>query len=53
VVFVRDLAPGRDGDVEFAPGQTVHVAIAVWDGSAGDRNGQKSVTIWHRLELEP
>jgi cytochrome c oxidase cbb3-type subunit 2 len=28
------------------------IAFAVWDGSQGDRNGQKSVTIWHRLELE-
>jgi cytochrome c oxidase cbb3-type subunit 2 len=28
------------------------VAFAVWDGSQRDRNGQKSVSIWHRLELE-
>jgi mono/diheme cytochrome c family protein len=28
------------------------IAFAVWDGTQGDRNGQKSVSIWHRLELE-
>jgi mono/diheme cytochrome c family protein len=28
------------------------IAFAIWDGQAGDRNGQKSVTIWHRLALE-
>jgi mono/diheme cytochrome c family protein len=28
------------------------LALAVWDGSRNDRNGQKSVSIWHRLEVE-
>jgi hypothetical protein len=28
------------------------IAFAVWDGASNDRNGQKSVTIWHRLDLE-
>jgi hypothetical protein len=28
------------------------VAFAVWDGASNDRNGQKSVSIWHRLDLE-
>lgn len=28
------------------------IAFAVWDGSRSDRNGQKSVSIWHRLEVE-
>jgi hypothetical protein len=30
----------------------VNVAFAVWNGSQMDRNGQKSVTIWHRLKFE-
>jgi hypothetical protein len=25
----------------------------VWNGSAGDRDGKKSVTIWQDLVLEP
>jgi len=28
------------------------IAFAVWNGSQQDRNGQKSVSIWHHLELE-
>ena len=32
---------------------TVPVAFAVWDGSAGDRDGKKSVTIWQDLWLKP
>jgi len=28
------------------------VAFAVWNGSQNDRNGQKSVSIWHRLGLK-
>jgi mono/diheme cytochrome c family protein len=51
VMFVRSLAAPGKGDVEFRPGQNVQVGFAVWDGQAGDRNGQKSVTIWHDLAL--
>jgi hypothetical protein len=28
------------------------VAFAVWDGAQGDRDGQKSVSVWLRLEIE-
>ena len=28
------------------------IAFAAWDGAKNDRNGQKSVSIWHRLDLE-
>jgi hypothetical protein len=31
----------------------VPVAFAVWNGSAGDRDGKKSVTIWQELALAP
>jgi hypothetical protein len=27
------------------------LAFAVWNGSQMDRNGQKSVSIWHRVEV--
>jgi hypothetical protein len=33
-------------------GAEVCLAFAVWDGSQQDRNGQKSVSIWHCLNLE-
>lgn len=32
-------------------GGTVVAAVAVWDGSAGDRNGQKAVSQWMKLSL--
>ena len=52
VAFTRQLSSGDDTVVTFSGGQTVNVGFAVWNGSQMDRNGQKSVTIWHRLELE-
>lgn len=52
VVFVRDLAAAGEDAFAFAPGRPVSVSFAVWDGDAGDRDGQKSVTMWHPLTLE-
>lgn len=51
VVFIRDLKSGK-GDVRLKAGSSVSVGFAVWNGRAGDRDGQKEVTIWHRLDLE-
>jgi len=53
VVFRRALAGHGERGVAFAPGQTVPVSFAVWNGSAGDRDGKKSVTIWQDLRLAP
>ena len=52
VVFVRDLKSRQAGDIQLKPGGKVSVALAVWDGDAADRNGQKSVSIWQVLTLE-
>ncbi len=53
VVLRRTLA-GRGADsVVLAPGVIVPVGFAVWNGSAGDRDGKKSVTIWQDLALDP
>ncbi|HEY3391155.1 MAG TPA: ethylbenzene dehydrogenase-related protein [Lacipirellulaceae bacterium] len=53
VVMTRQLSPSvDDGGVLLEPGQTASIALAVWDGLHKDRNGQKSVTIWHDLRLE-
>ena len=56
VQFTRPLAAasraaGQDA-VQFAAGARVPVAFAVWNGSAGDRDGKKSVTIWQELFLQ-
>jgi len=44
-------APDRE-DVPLRPGARVSTAFAIWDGQGGDRNGQKSVSIWNTLVLE-
>ena len=46
----RCTAPAQ-GAVALQPGSTVPVAFAVWNGSAGDRDGKKSVTIWQDLKI--
>ncbi len=51
VVFRRNFKPSGEGGVQFQSGMTVPVAFAVWNGSAGDRDGKKSVTIWQDLEI--
>ncbi|HXH07627.1 MAG TPA: ethylbenzene dehydrogenase-related protein [Vicinamibacterales bacterium] len=51
VAFVRQLAPRGRNAVRLRPGDRVPVAFAVWNGSAGDANGKKSVTIWQELYL--
>lgn len=52
VVFVRDLASPQEADVQLTPGHRVSIALAIWDGKAEDRNGQKSISIWQRLTLQ-
>lgn len=52
VVMWRTLQTANPEDVTLAPGTRIPAAFAVWDGANGDRNGQKSITIWHDLEVE-
>ena len=51
VVFRRSLRPKGNDSVRLRVGSTVPVAFAVWNGSAGDRDGAKSITIWQDLTL--
>lgn len=53
VMLRRDLVGRGPRAVTLTPGTTVPVGFAVWNGSAGDRDGKKSVTIWQDLVLEP
>lgn len=50
--FVRELSSSGREDVPLTAGKRASVAFAVWNGSVGDRNGQKSVSIWNTLILE-
>ena len=52
VVLRRALAGKGKQAVTLVPGKTIPVAFAVWNGSAGDRDGKKSVTIWQDLVIE-
>jgi mono/diheme cytochrome c family protein len=52
VVLRRELVGRGENAVLLKPGATVPVSFAVWDGSAGDGDGKKSVTIWQDLHLE-
>ena len=52
VVLRRTLSTKAEGDLTLRSGQRVSVAFAVFDGHAGDRNGQKNVSIWHVLNVE-
>jgi DMSO reductase family type II enzyme heme b subunit len=49
---VRPLNSPDAGDVKFSADQPTPLAFAVWDGSQGDRDGQKLVSIWYRLKLK-
>ncbi len=51
VVFMRSLEGKGTSDVTLGMGSTTPVAFAVWDGSLGDRNGQKMVTNWYTLTI--
>jgi DMSO reductase family type II enzyme heme b subunit len=54
VVMTRSLAvASADDGVSLEPGGKASVAFAVWDGAHHDRDGQKSITIWQDLELQP
>lgn len=51
VMFRRSMLPTGKAAVGLKPGAMVPVGFAVWNGSAGDRDGKKSVTIWQDLKI--
>jgi hypothetical protein len=53
VQFTRPLSTGKSDAAALSPGARTDVSFAVWNGSAGDRDGKKSVTIWQELLIEP
>jgi len=52
VQFTRSFVGKGKTAVNLVPGNRVPVAFAIWNGSAGDRDGKKSVTIWQELLIE-
>jgi len=53
VVFSRSMTAEIEGEPALSPGLSAFLAFAAWDGSFLDRNGQKSVSVWHRLQVAP
>ncbi len=53
VVLRRRLATGDPNDSPFRPGETTHLIVALWEGSSGEVNGRKSVTLgWTPFSLD-
>lgn len=52
VVMSRDLAVPDPNDALLKRGSGTVAAFAVWDGARGDRDGQKSVSVWLTLAFE-
>jgi len=53
VIFLRQMEPPSERDIEFLMGDEVQMAVAIWNGAAGDTGPQKSISIWQSLLLEP
>ena len=50
IVFVRNLKSQDDGDVRFNQYSRIPFALALWQGSALDRDGTKLVSGWRFLD---
>jgi hypothetical protein len=53
VIFTRPLASDDPSDAIIDPRALTVAALAVWDGSNGDRDGRKAVSAWLALAFEP
>ena len=52
VAFSRAMAGG--GEVaEFTPGKVMPIAFSVWNGAMSQVDGEKSVSTWSYLKIEP
>lgn len=43
---------GENDERLFRPGDYLPVSFAIWNGSAGDRDGKKNISIWQKLLIE-
>jgi complex iron-sulfur molybdoenzyme family reductase subunit gamma len=53
VVFSKPYVSTGVDQATFSDGQTTDMAVAVWNGSEGDRNGRKSVSQFVTLSISP
>lgn len=47
-----DADGGAGDEREFKPGDYLPVSFAIWNGSGGDRDGKKNISIWQKLVIE-
>ncbi len=53
VVIRRRFVEENSSNPDWGPGRSTFVSVAVWDGSAGERAGRKSLSyMWTPLEVE-
>lgn len=52
LVLTRSLKARRPSEIEMMPGQVLFVAFAVWNGSVDVHAASKSVSTWHKIELD-
>ncbi|MBK8098169.1 MAG: c-type cytochrome [Planctomycetes bacterium] len=52
IAMTRDLTARSEQDLSLPIGEPLLVALAIWNGSIDAHPGSKSVTTWHRLELQ-
>ncbi len=43
---------GSEDERRFQPGDYLPLSFAIWNGSAGDRDGKKNISIWQKLVIE-
>ncbi len=43
---------GSENERTFQPGDYLPLSFAIWNGSAGDRDGKKNISIWQKLVIE-
>lgn len=52
VLFIRDISTSYKWDIQLTKGKKIPIAIAIWDGAKGDRNGQKLISTWYYLIVQ-
>lgn len=52
-LFKRSLKGSTEDDLTFEPGKYLPIAFNGWDGSNGEKNEQRAISIWYWILLEP
>jgi hypothetical protein len=50
--MIRSLKTPGSRDVQFEGADSMLLALALWDGSAKDKNASKAVSLWQSLKMK-